>query len=90
MSVRRENGNKINLYPNPSTDLITIELKQKEISTIEIYSINEKLMKQIQLDDIKHNQFTIDISDYDNGVYIAKFSSMINNFSQNLIRFVKL
>lgn len=90
MSVRRENGNKINLYPNPSTDLITIELKQKEISAIEIYSIHGKLMKQIQLDDIKHNQFTIDITDFDSGVYFAKFSSIVNLSSQNLIRFVKL
>lgn len=59
----------INLYPNPATNVVTIS-SQKEISKIEIYSLNgEKLQSH---ENIRNQKYEMDVSKLENGTYIVK------------------
>ncbi len=57
----------IEIYPNPVTNNITIETKQKP--EIEILNIEGQIIKRLK---IKDNKTDIDISDFASGVYIIK------------------
>lgn len=74
------NESAINIYPNPASDFVIIENKNynNNISYIEIYSINGKLLKRIQSN---YNSTTIDIRNLNNGIYILK----IGNIRKKLI-----
>lgn len=53
------------IYPNPATNFVNVNADNN--SLLKIFSINGKLIKQVQ---IKNNSATIDISDLKPGVYI--------------------
>jgi hypothetical protein len=61
---KRDEILKIEIYPNPATDYLTLENMGKGI--VEIYNTAGQLMKMIQTEG---NQTSIDISDLSIGVY---------------------
>ena len=64
-------GQEILLYPNPATNLITINSKL-EITQIEVYNTIGKLLYQEKLDSFKT---TFNLSDYPNGNYFIKIKT---------------
>ena len=56
-----------NIYPNPATDKITIEVPQN--TTIEILNINGQIIQMINKNG---NKMTIDLGNLSNGVFIIK------------------
>ncbi len=57
----------ISVYPNPASDMLTIETLQQGV--IEIFNLEGQLLKRfIETDD----KISIDISDFSSGVYIIK------------------
>ena len=59
--------NEINFYPNPTTDILTIEATQKTL--IEIINIEGQIVKMFNT---KNLSTTVDISNLSTGVYILK------------------
>ncbi len=57
----------ISIYPNPTTNNITIETAEKAV--IEISNIEGQLLKRLE---IKDNHLTVDISDFSSGIYFIK------------------
>ncbi len=60
-------GSKIQIYPNPAIDKITIECHQK--ATIEILNIEGQIIKTINNDD---TEMSIDLKNLPGGIYIIK------------------
>jgi hypothetical protein len=61
------NSESINVYPNPTSDNLTIETPQK--ATIEIINIQGQIIKTLQTTD---NKTSVDVSALSGGVYIIK------------------
>lgn len=64
----RDNPNTFSLYPNPTTDQITIKTDGLNAnSTLNIYSANGKLVKEVSL----NGNENVDVSALSPGIYIA-------------------
>ncbi len=61
----------LQIYPNPTSGMITIKNDAKQNSTIEIYTITGKLI-------FTSNESEIDLSSYENGVYLFKVKDSQN------------
>ncbi len=71
--------NNLNIYPNPTNDIINIEgLISNESTTINIYDLQGKLILTKELIE----QGSIDISDLNNAVYIIK----IGEIAQRIVK----
>lgn len=71
----------INVYPNPSTDIITINVTQPELmdTKVIVSDMNGKQVKEIQI----HQPITlIDFTNNAKGIYLLKFS---NNITKKVI-----
>jgi hypothetical protein len=61
----------INIYPNPSDDIISIEIENINNATIEIYNVSGKLVFSKEL---KAKVEKIDLSGFSRGMYLVKVS----------------
>lgn len=70
---------KINIFPNPSTDLVIFNFYQLDINNlnINIYSIQGKLVQQI--DSITNQIFEIQTNNLQNGFYIVEVKNKSGN-----------
>ena len=68
------NKNKLSIYPNPAKDFIQIQ-SGENINSIEILSVDGKLVKQVA---ISNNSFNV--SDLDKGIYYVKIGNRIQKF----------
>jgi uncharacterized repeat protein (TIGR02543 family) len=78
-AINNSNNKGIYMYPNPTSDKINIWFDDKSISdyTITIYNflgIPVKTINKSKNDD----QFSIDLSNYQTGVYLIQFSNITN------------
>jgi hypothetical protein len=62
-------NNTINIYPNPSDDIINIDIENINNATIEIYDVNGTLIFSKALNS---NFEKIDISGFSGGLYLVK------------------
>lgn len=71
----------INIFPNPTDDQITVEIKQQEVTSadVEIYTLTGKMIYMKSYDS---NSFKINTSDLSQGAYILK----IKDTGGNLIK----
>lgn len=69
--INNELSNKVNAYPNPTTDFVKFNFDQLNASAakLEIMSIDGRIIKTI--DDIKSNQ-SVDINELNSGIYMFK------------------
>ncbi len=70
-------GSFLSLSPNPVTDKLNITTNRGEISSIKLWSINGKLY---QTYDTNSRQIQLDLSGFDNGLYILQIQT--NNETQ--------
>jgi hypothetical protein len=61
----------VNIYPNPSDDLINIEVGEKHHATIEIYNVSGRLVYSKELNSKVEK---IDLSGFSRGMYLVKVS----------------
>ncbi|MFZ4740970.1 MAG: T9SS type A sorting domain-containing protein [Bacteroidales bacterium] len=80
-----ENSNKqINIYPNPATSNLTINLQQLtklQNTTVSIYDIQGKLLLQ---QSITQQQTELNISSFAKGIYIVKLNN--NNMQSKFVK----
>ena len=69
---------KINIYPNPSIDVITIDIDSK--FEFKIYDTFGRLVK------FGANQKNNKIQDLSNGLYILKIETNFTNFNYQIIK----
>jgi len=76
---------RINVYPNPSSDLVTISSDNgADLNWLNVFSLDGKLMKTINR--IDANEVSFDVSDFEKGLYIIKASSNTNTYSTKMIK----
>jgi hypothetical protein len=61
-------NNSFSIYPNPTTDFITVTNLNTENQTIQITNSNGEIVKTAET--LKNNQININISELSNGIYI--------------------
>jgi len=66
------NGTDLHLYPNPVTDQLTVETNSREQHSVEITSLNGRLLYSNQ---IEEPTYQIDLSSFQKGVYIIMIRS---------------
>lgn len=81
------NADSWNVYPNPSTDKITIESldANAEMKSLEMYDITGKLIKSINYETISQSQ-SIDIADLQSGVYVLNIQTDKNRITKKFIK----
>ena len=78
-----KNSKDISLSPNPVKTQFTLKGISK-ISSVEVYDISGKLIKQFDADSLSKNTF--DVSRLKTGNYIVKIKTANDSFSKNLIK----
>ena len=78
MSVIDDSLAKLNLYPNPASNVFYVN--SQEVSQVEIYDLSGKLVKSTQ--NISNG---ISVNELSNGIYIVKIQSGKNSISKKLI-----
>jgi hypothetical protein len=63
-------SNLLSVYPNPASDILSIEVKGSYIPAAGLYSLLGQLVKEIRLETAGIT--TIDVSDLQNGIYVVK------------------
>lgn len=69
----------ISLYPNPTKDIIHVNIDGHKQPTLQLYSLNGKLLKSITA-----NQ--INISEFDNGTYLLKVITTEGSWGKAVIK----
>ena len=75
-------NNYFQIYPNPSSDFLTIQFKNSEKEEIQIYNSIGELVKKA----IISNNHTIDVSELSSGIY---FIHLINSNQLLTHKFIK-
>ena len=79
VSINDEPNGNVNLFPNPTTGLITVNTAF-EIYTLSVYDISGKLVFS------DRNAVQLDLSFLDKGLYIIKISDGDTNVNRRIIR----
>lgn len=66
---------ELNIYPNPATNQIVIELIETKSTSIEIKNILGQTVKTIDNRVINKNQIEIDVSEFPNGLYFVQIQN---------------
>ena len=69
VNVEFENLNKLKTYPNPTTDIINLEMLKEGNYTVYIFATDGKMIFN---DDFNSTKMTIDLSQYERGNYVVK------------------
>jgi hypothetical protein len=69
--------NSISIYPNPSTSglvQVKINLADQSDLTMDLYDITGKKLNSFKVDKIRSGSYTLNLSQYSNGMYLLKCS----------------
>ena len=73
-----------NVFPNPTTDLVHFIFDKNETGTIEIYSLDGKLV--FTKDFTENSQLEVSLKDYQNGMYTARITTNGATISKKIIK----
>ncbi len=86
LEVPTLNQSPIQVYPNPTRDIVNVKLKPSENIAFELYDINGRLIRQWQADNQAEDHHQIDLSGVTQGVYVLKVNADDYNFSHKVIK----
>lgn len=87
LGINHLNNEKIQLYPNPSNQLLNIRFQEMEdLQSILIHDVSGRLISATETDKNTENHIVLDISTLKNGVYICTLQSIKNNVSMKFIK----
>ncbi len=84
LGINTELDNKIQIYPNPVKNILTINSLEQPIDSFKIYTINGQVVQSDSLVMVTKNQ--LDTSALTAGVYLLEF---ISNNKKQTIKFIK-
>jgi hypothetical protein len=76
------NKTKIDVFPNPCSDIVTVRLDEKTESEISIFSVDGRFIKSVKSSGIT----SLDISDLSFGTYIIKISNAQKTFTTRIVK----
>ncbi len=87
-SIQQKNPEKINLFPNPATDHIVLELQSVDNQTMnfQILTANGKIICSRQVGSSAGGEYQIDISSLQDGLYFIKGFSGQKQYSASFIK----
>lgn len=79
------NEHKINVsvYPNPTTGQFRIQNSEFRIQSVEVYDVFGKLISSTEVND---NDVTIDVSNYNNGVYFTRIRTENGTVTKKVVK----
>lgn len=79
-----ENGNKFSVYPNPASDIVTLNINKGNNAdlTLNVYNVIGALVKS---ETLKQNQQQINVGDLSNGIYTVEIKTKEWTGKQKLI-----
>lgn len=85
VSIEEVNTDPITIFPNPTSNTITIDIGENNVNngTIEVFNLLGKIML---FKNVNTRLNTIDLSNYSNGIYIVKFTNESGNTIQKIIK----
>jgi len=66
--------NKVEIYPNPATDIINIDLEKPINGTLEMIDFSGKLIRSLQINE-QSNKYIFPFSEVKSGIYFARIVS---------------
>lgn len=72
--------NSFNLYPNPSSNNVTIEIDNEDIETLIVFNLLGKIIYQKTTNE---NSLTIDVSNWTKGIYLVKIKNNVEKLIIN-------
>ena len=76
-------GSFISVAPNPVSDKLKINSAKGKISTIQLWSVNGKLFDTYN---INNQQFELDMSNFENGLYLLQIQTDTESFVKKIIK----
>lgn len=73
---------KVNIYPNPTTEVLNFDINNFQTNSIRIYHLNAKVVKIFK----NMNQNSIDVSTLESGLYIIHFESEIGTVKKKFLK----
>ena len=84
LSIKEEKLHVFSIYPNPSNNLININLDKGQLNAIEIYNLTGTLIFKTNLNS---NNFKLNIDQYPSGTYILRIFDQ--NYDVTISKIVK-
>ncbi|MBC8464530.1 MAG: T9SS type A sorting domain-containing protein [Bacteroidetes bacterium] len=76
---------KINLFPNPTKDYVTVEIGIPSVSTLKV-EVSDLLGRQVKSVRYKSAPYQLDLSDLENGIYLLNLSFDGNKISRKVVK----
>ena len=75
--------NRIEIYPNPSTDYLTVTIANSDLKSVEfeLYNIIGNKQK-LNVEEISGNRYKLNVKDYTQGYYLIIVKDPITKFSE--------
>lgn len=89
MSISNVNSleGKINVFPIPTTDgrlNIQFNLEDAQSLQIELFDLTGKRLLSQKLEKVTNNNYTIDVNDFNTGMYMLKISNANNSITKKI------
>jgi hypothetical protein len=80
-------ANYVTIYPNPSRDNFTIEIKldNETIQSAKVYNLQGKVIQRLNPKDLIHGSYSFDCSQMANGMYYLVISTSHERYQKKLI-----
>lgn len=82
VNVKRYLKNQLNVYPNPASDLLNVDLGDIEDGAIQLFNSSGQLKYE---ESINRSLMSIDISSYPEGSYFLKVSNEKGSYSKKVV-----
>lgn len=86
-SIRNHANEIFQIYPNPTNDKVYIQFSNTINGVIRIYQVNgQQVLTPIEAKNLNH--YSIDISNYPEGMYIITFEDSKNIWSEKIVKMI--
>lgn len=83
VKLTQSSVHNIKVYPNPSSDMIHLNISKDENDGVEIYDLTGKLVSTIVQQEFQNGQLAINVSKLNNGLYIIRGTTFYSKFFKN-------
>ncbi len=80
------NGGAITVYPNPSTDKVSVLIKDKKVDEISVFDLNGRKVLTKDVLDLKNQNIDLDVKGLTNGLYFINAVSGDENIQLKFIK----